>query len=649
MPPSLLSAVASTALLATCALASDKAYQKYDSYKGNNFFNHFDFWESKVTDDPNTVDPTSGFINYRNESDAWDLGLIGYKNGLPYMGVDHTNIVDSDGPLGRSSVRLESKKEYDQGLFIFDMAYLPKPASGSWPAIWTYGENWPYTGDIDIYENWNDNFDFNRQTLHTGDGCTVQGSDMSAEVETHNCNALYSGNGQSEFQGCSADDHGEGAWGDASGGVYAVEWNGDHIKMWHFRSNKVPSDITQGCPDPTGWGQPTFNTAGGSGSCDIDSHYGSQKIVFNLDFCGVAGDFWAWSQSSAYTKLGETSCTSYVANNPHTFKDVYFLVNSVDIYKFDVVSSSTSSSLLSTSTSSVASSVSTSSVITTSSSIASTTSSGIGSSTSSPVSESSSLTSSTQSTVSGTSSATTSYSASSLMNTSSSASLTRSTSTMSSYITSSTSTDDGDYCEDDITSSPVTLLSSTSSAVSTSTASVSGTSSLGGSTSTISLSIATSLTGSASSSIASATFSQAQSSESSSLISTSSLTFGTTNRAPHFVSASSSANAGSASATSYATSTIYTTAVYTITSCKPEVTDCPAKLGKVTTETIAASTTVCPVTETSAPPNPTITSNLPVGYTTSTRYVTKVYTITSCAPTVTNCHVGSITTEVKTT
>lgn len=31
------------------------------------------------------------------------------------------------------------------------------------------------------------------------------------------------------------------------------------------------------------------------------------------------------------------------------------------------------------------------------------------------------------------------------------------------------------------------------------------------------------------------------------------------------------------------TSTVYTTTVYTITSCKPEVTDCPGKIGKVTT------------------------------------------------------------------
>jgi hypothetical protein len=53
------------------------------------------------------------------------------------------------------------------------------------------------------------------------------------------------------------------------------------------------------------------------------------------------------------------------------------------------------------------------------------------------------------------------------------------------------------------------------------------------------------------------------------------------------------------SVTSYmTTSTVYTTAVSTITSCGPEVPDCPAGSTAVVTETLAVSTTVCPVTET---------------------------------------------------
>lgn len=39
----------------------------------------------------------------------------------------------------------------------------------------------------------------------------------------------------------------------------------------------------------------------------------------------------------------------------------------------------------------------------------------------------------------------------------------------------------------------------------------------------------------------------------------------------------------------------------------------------------------------------------PASYTTSTQYITHVYTVTSCAPTVTNCPVGQVTSTIETT
>ncbi|CRJ88096.1 hypothetical protein BN1723_001513, partial [Verticillium longisporum] len=92
------------------------------------------------------------------------------------------------------------------------------------------------------------------------------------------------------------------------------------------------------------------------------------------------------------------------------------------------------------------------------------------------------------------------------------------------------------------------------------------------------------------------------------------------------------------------TQTIYTTNVRTITSCKPEVTNCPAGGHHVTTETIAISTTVCPVTEANKT-KPTTTPT-PTQWTTSTVYTTNVRTITSCPPEVINCPAGHhVTTE----
>src|ERR1700748_2954396 len=46
----------------------------------------------------------------------------------------------------------------------------------------------------------------------------------------------------------------------------------------------------------------------------------------------------------------------------------------------------------------------------------------------------------------------------------------------------------------------------------------------------------------------------------------------------------------------YTTSTIYTTHVYTVTSCASTVTNCPAG-EHVTTETVVVSTPVCPIEE----------------------------------------------------
>ncbi|KAK1758666.1 glycoside hydrolase superfamily [Echria macrotheca] len=92
------------------------------------------------------------------------------------------------------------------------------------------------------------------------------------------------------------------------------------------------------------------------------------------------------------------------------------------------------------------------------------------------------------------------------------------------------------------------------------------------------------------------------------------------------------------------TSTVYTTTCETVTSCAPGG-NCGVE---VITHTVAISTTVCPVTLTEATWTPSATASWPAGWTTSTVYSTKTYTITSCAPTVTNCpaHLGHVTTEV---
>ncbi|TGO89146.1 hypothetical protein BPOR_0123g00170 [Botrytis porri] len=122
-------------------------------------------------------------------------------------------------------------------------------------------------------------------------------------------------------------------------------------------------------------------------------------------------------------------------------------------------------------------------------------------------------------------------------------------------------------------------------------------------------------------------------------------------------SAQGTATSPITSVVQYTTSTAYITSVYTITSCAATVTDCPGRIGSVTTETISSYTTICPVTETSGNSglvsSTSSTAGVPVpttantSYGTSTVYQTSVYTITSCPPSVTDCPArsGQVTTE----
>lgn len=103
---------------------------------------------------------------------------------------------------------------------------------------------------------------------------------------------------------------------------------------------------------------------------------------------------------------------------------------------------------------------------------------------------------------------------------------------------------------------------------------------------------------------------------------------------------------------SLTTSTVYTTHIYTVTKCPPSVTNCPAG-GYVTTEVVALYTTVCPMTENNSAATKTVgkshpeMTNAPDNGEVQTVYATNVHTITKCPPEVTNCPIGSVTTEVS--
>ncbi|KAF2729114.1 hypothetical protein EJ04DRAFT_77749 [Polyplosphaeria fusca] len=309
------STLLSGAALANLAIAG---YVLEDDYM-NDFFGNFDFFTAP--------DPTNGFVDYVDQSTAQSTGLINATSGGISWGVDSTN----QTPNGRPSVRISSKKSYDSGLVVLDVAHMPT-GCGTWPAFWMVGPDWPDNGEIDILEGVNDQ-ETNAMTLHTGPNCAITGNGaqggFSGDVATENCDV--NAPDQDKNAGCSIKHPSKQSYGaglnDIQGGVYATQWTEDAISVFFFPRDSIPKDIASGSPDPSTWGLPSAKF---SGSCDIASTFKQQQIVFDTTFCGDwAGN--AWDSSSCSSKA--KTCDEYVQNNPEAFGEAYWTINSLKVYQ----------------------------------------------------------------------------------------------------------------------------------------------------------------------------------------------------------------------------------------------------------------------------------------------------------------------------
>lgn len=312
-------------LVGLCAFANPSiaGYALEDDYSPSNFFSMFDFFTAG--------DPTHGFVSYVDQGTAQQNGLIQQSGSSVYMGVDNTTVTSS----GRQSVRLTSSKSYNHGLIVLDVAHMPV-GCGTWPAFWTTGPDWPSQGEIDIIEGVNDQSS-NSMTLHTGPGCSITNNGgFSGSIATSNCDINAAG--QSQNQGCGIAANNDETYGEGlnniGGGVYATEWTSSAISVWFFPRSSIPSDISSGSPNPSGWGTPLSMFQGG---CDIDSAFKNQQIVFDTTFCGDwAGNVWG---QSATCSSKASSCQDYVANNPEAFTDAYWSINSLKVFQNDGSSS----------------------------------------------------------------------------------------------------------------------------------------------------------------------------------------------------------------------------------------------------------------------------------------------------------------------
>ncbi|KAK2882561.1 hypothetical protein FQN49_000246 [Arthroderma sp. PD_2] len=301
------------------------SYSLVDNFEGSTFFSNFDFFTGS--------DPTHGFVKYVGEEEARSAGLIDIESRydgskVVRMGADHKNVA----PDGRPSVRITSKKSYNQGLWIIDFAHVPGAACGSWPAYWLLGPNWPTNGEVDIYEGINLDLS-NSMTLHTGQNCTIsKESKFTGRLTTPYCdqNAPPPEGGN----GCTikADDPTSYNSGlnIAGGGVYATEWTTEDIKIWFFpRILGIPSDIQAGKPNPSNWGTPAALFAG---DCSFTESFKDMQVIFDITFCGDwAGKPEVWEESVCSAITSE--CKTFVENFPGAFTETYWAINYLQVYQ----------------------------------------------------------------------------------------------------------------------------------------------------------------------------------------------------------------------------------------------------------------------------------------------------------------------------
>jgi len=301
--------------------------QLTDNYVPNNFFNNFNF--------ETAADPTHGYVNYVDQGTAQSKGYI--KNDTTvYIGCDHTNVASG---RGRDSVRISSKKTWNQGIFIIDLSHMPI-GCGTWPAYWTVGPNWPNSGEVDVIEGVNVNVN-DATTLHTSNGCdqshtptdsfTGKWGTGSQNNPADNC--YISAPDQWSNQGCGivpsqANTYGTG-FNNAKGGVYAHLWDpAVGIQAWFWTRSAIPADISGGKPNPANWGKPYANFMFGQ-YCP-SSHFANHNIVFDLTFCGD------WAGNNFGTDCpGKGACNTYVQNNPTAFNEAYWTVNYLKVYSLN--------------------------------------------------------------------------------------------------------------------------------------------------------------------------------------------------------------------------------------------------------------------------------------------------------------------------
>jgi len=245
------------------------------------------------------------------------------SNGVTVLAVDDYSDVPAGG--SRNSVRLQSKKTYNSGLFIADFQAMPW-GCGVWPAYWSCGPNWPNAGEIDIVEGVNLGT-LNQYTLHSAPDstCTLStaGQEVLGSLMGKTCASSESADAGCAFQDGNTTSYGSG-FNAANGGVFAHLWDSTGVTMWHFTRSEIPADIKAKNPNPAGWPTPVGYWS--SNSCDITTYFYEHVLILDTTICG------GWATSSYPSACPGTTCTGIVANATN-FINAKWMVNYIAVYQ----------------------------------------------------------------------------------------------------------------------------------------------------------------------------------------------------------------------------------------------------------------------------------------------------------------------------
>jgi hypothetical protein len=302
-------------------------YVLMDEYEKYDFVDQFNFMENE--------DPYNGLVMYQNKLDSLKNGLIEYDGNKTIINI--SKHVENNGEF-RKGVRLESKKNYNGGLFILDVDHIPC-GDTVMAKYWLSGKNWPCDGEIDIIDsinsiNWLTSN--NRVSLHTNQKCTqnIKGITNNGHCgngiydatcipcdnslngyKTKDCAyigcGLYTGLGTSGYE---FNKHG--------GGVYICEWIYDgEIKIWIIQRNEMKKYMSinkneiyiEQLPKPN----VIFSPCVGS--------FKNNHILISTMLC---------SDDVIYDRIknNKTQCKDYVQNNDNDYGESYWKINHIRVY-----------------------------------------------------------------------------------------------------------------------------------------------------------------------------------------------------------------------------------------------------------------------------------------------------------------------------